>query len=153
MRYRQVPTGVAVVLLNAEGGMLLGKRVNVLGEGLWGLPGGALESGESLCDCAYRELHEETGIREHIKNSRQIHVVAHNICGQPWVTVYFHFIQQQGFQATPRLMEPNKCDEWRYINADEINTLFAKGELFGGTSTYHAYTLAVMQMQGTYKRE
>lgn len=52
-------TGTAVVLRNAIGHVLLHKRTD---NGMWGLPGGMLEMGESLEDAAVREVFEEVGI-------------------------------------------------------------------------------------------
>lgn len=42
--------------------VLLARRANPPDEGLWGFPGGRLELGETLADCAARELMEETGV-------------------------------------------------------------------------------------------
>lgn len=52
-----VAAGVAVQA--PDGAVLLERRTD---DGLWGLPGGALELGESLEDAARRELLEETGL-------------------------------------------------------------------------------------------
>ncbi|MDG5473373.1 NUDIX hydrolase [Jeotgalibacillus sp. ET6] len=50
--------GVAVLVFNDSGNILLQKRT----EGMWGLPGGFIELGESTEDAARREVKEETGI-------------------------------------------------------------------------------------------
>jgi 8-oxo-dGTP diphosphatase len=42
--------------------ILLIQRASALGNGLWSLPGGKLEQGETLLQAANRELLEETGI-------------------------------------------------------------------------------------------
>jgi ADP-ribose pyrophosphatase YjhB (NUDIX family) len=50
---------VFVAVVDDEGRVLAHARDS----GPWSLPGGALEVGESLDDCAARELFEETGVR------------------------------------------------------------------------------------------
>ncbi|MCM3633540.1 NUDIX hydrolase [Paenibacillus camelliae] len=50
----------ACVLLIRDGTLLLEKRTD---NGLWGLPGGSLEPGETMEEVAVRELYEETGLR------------------------------------------------------------------------------------------
>jgi 8-oxo-dGTP diphosphatase len=53
--------GVAVVI-ERDGRVLLVKRKNAHGAGSWAVPGGHLEFGEMLEECAIRETREEVGI-------------------------------------------------------------------------------------------
>ncbi|WP_327253342.1 NUDIX domain-containing protein [Streptomyces sp. NBC_01244] len=53
-----VPAASAVVVDDA-GRVLLQRRTD---NGMWALPGGKMELGESLGDCAVRETFEETGV-------------------------------------------------------------------------------------------
>lgn len=53
-----VPAASAVVA-DDEGRILLQRRVD---NGMWALPGGRMEIGESLPECAIRETREETGL-------------------------------------------------------------------------------------------
>ena len=50
--------GAVVGVIDAHGKILLQKRP----EGIWGLPGGILELGESVEEAARREVFEETGV-------------------------------------------------------------------------------------------
>lgn len=49
----------AVALFNSEGNILLLRRKD---NDKWTMPGGTLDYGESLADCAVREVREETGL-------------------------------------------------------------------------------------------
>ncbi|MFD5419631.1 NUDIX hydrolase [Streptomyces sp. NPDC127069] len=53
-----LPAASAVVV-DDEGRVLLQRRTD---NGMWALPGGRMELGESIGDCAIRETYEETGI-------------------------------------------------------------------------------------------
>lgn len=55
----EIRPGVAAVIFNGEGGILLQRRSD---NGLWGLPGGSVEIGESVRDAIAREVREETGL-------------------------------------------------------------------------------------------
>lgn len=53
--------GVGVAVLD-DGRLLLVQRGRDPGRGLWAVPGGKVELGESLRDAARREVEEETGL-------------------------------------------------------------------------------------------
>ena len=54
-----IATGSVVIVCDKEGRVLLQRRSD---NGCWGLPGGAMELGESFEDTARREALEETGL-------------------------------------------------------------------------------------------
>ncbi len=54
-----IQTGSAVILINEEKKILMILNKATLN---WGFPGGSMELGESLEDCARRELKEEIGV-------------------------------------------------------------------------------------------
>lgn len=62
-----VKVGIGVLVFK-DGKVLLCKRKGSHGAGEYGGPGGHLEFGESILDCARRECREEVGIE--IKNIR-----------------------------------------------------------------------------------
>jgi ADP-ribose pyrophosphatase YjhB (NUDIX family) len=55
----QIRPGVAAIIQDAEGRILLQRRSD---NGLWGLPGGSVEIGESVQEAIVREVREETGL-------------------------------------------------------------------------------------------
>jgi ADP-ribose pyrophosphatase YjhB (NUDIX family) len=55
-----IPLAYSTALVRDENGRMLFQRRSDFG--VWGLPGGILEFGESPADCAMREAHEETGL-------------------------------------------------------------------------------------------
>ena len=57
----QPQVGIGVIITQ-EDQVLLMKRRNAHGDGTWSTPGGHLEYGESLEECAIRETQEEIGV-------------------------------------------------------------------------------------------
>src|SRR2546428_8765233 len=55
----RIKLGVAVLIRDDQGRFLLEKRSDT---GLWGIPGGRIEPGETVRDAAVREILEETGL-------------------------------------------------------------------------------------------
>lgn len=110
----KVAVGVIVVKDNK---ILFGKRKNALGEGSWGLPGGRLEFGETIEDCAHRETREETGIK--IKNLRQ-GPYTNDIFqkeNKHYLTVY---IISEYDSGEVKIMEPDKCEQWDWFEWDNL---------------------------------
>ena len=54
---------VDCLVINSQNQVLLIKRLNDPFKDSWALPGGFIEMDETLIDSAYRELNEETGIK------------------------------------------------------------------------------------------
>ena len=61
---RQLRPSVAAIIINADGHVLLQRRSD---NGLWGLPGGGVEIGESVSTAIVREVQEETGLTVEIE--------------------------------------------------------------------------------------
>jgi 8-oxo-dGTP pyrophosphatase MutT (NUDIX family) len=59
----RVKVGLGVLVVDPQGRILLEKRSD---SGMWGLPGGAVDTGESITMAALREVKEETGLEVRI---------------------------------------------------------------------------------------
>ena len=106
--------GIGVVVVK-EGKVLLGKRKNAHGSGDWGFPGGHLEHGESVADCALRELTEETGLKG---ISLQLGPWTNDIIDEKHYVTLFVFIDL--FEGNPQVKEPNKCEEWNWFDWNDL---------------------------------
>ncbi|MHA1577782.1 MAG: NUDIX hydrolase [Candidatus Thorarchaeota archaeon] len=92
MSTRRYPTfpvpGVGAVVLGSEG-VLLVRRVKDPGKGLWSIPGGGVEVGETQKEAVIREVQEETGIEcEVMELVNTADVILHDSNGQ----VEFHYL-------------------------------------------------------------
>jgi 8-oxo-dGTP diphosphatase len=87
-RSRHPGVGVGVALVE-EGKILLVRRGHDPGKGLWAVPGGKVDFGETLREAAVREVREETGLEvevgrviwagEHV--SDDVHIVLIDFLG------------------------------------------------------------------------
>ena len=113
--------GVGVVI-KRDDKVLLGKRTGSHGAGEWSLPGGHLEFYEELHECARREVREETGLE-----------IEGDVTLGPYTNDFFfddrkHYITLYLFasclRGDPRVMEPNRCEEWRWCSSPYPEPIF-----------------------------
>jgi 8-oxo-dGTP diphosphatase len=111
----EVRVGVGVAVITDRGLVLL-KRSGSHGAGEWSLPGGHLEFGESVIDCAARETLEETGLI--LVNAQIMPFITEDFFpGKQYITVYV-----LGYAAGAAvIMEPNKASDLIMLtNNDEL---------------------------------
>lgn len=108
--------GVGVCLLK-DGKVLLGKRINAHGQGTWAFPGGHLEFGETVAECAVREVEEETGMQ--ITNIRRGPFTEDFFLeqGKHYITIIMIADWKAG---EPELREPHKCEQWAWFEWDQL---------------------------------
>ena len=92
MSGRRHPThpvpGVGAVVVGSQG-VLLARRDKAPGKGLWSIPGGGVELGETQETSVVREVEEETGVRcEVLEFVNTVDLITRDSTG----TVEFHFI-------------------------------------------------------------
>ncbi|KAM7215134.1 NUDIX hydrolase domain-like protein [Rhypophila decipiens] len=116
-----VRVGVAAVIKNSEGKLLMGIRKGSSG-GTWQFPGGHLEVGETPFVCAERETWEEAGI--HVKAERMLGLT--NDIFDPeskhYITIFVSCRLEDDGQE-PMTMEPDKCEGWFWREWVDIKEL------------------------------
>lgn len=114
--------GVGVMLLK-NNKVLLGKRNDdpkkadtlLGGAGSWTLPGGKLDFGEKIGDCAKREVFEETGIK--INKITLVSVSNNFAYGNHFVTIGFLC---EDIEDNPKVVEPEQITEWKWFSFKEL---------------------------------
>jgi 8-oxo-dGTP diphosphatase len=114
-----VKVGVGLYIFNEKNQVLLGLRKSAHATGTWCPPGGHMEFGETNEQAAVREAKEETGLQietkdisfagvtnDFFKESNKHYITLHMSCHK--------------FSGTPRVMEPDKCAEWRWFDMDKL---------------------------------
>lgn len=108
------------VLLVSGTSLLLSKRRDAHGEfdGMWHLPSGKLEAGESVLEAACREVAEEIGVRLAASALRHVHTAHVTAPGrEPRLGLFF---EARGWEGEPVNREPAKCSELRWFDLDEL---------------------------------
>jgi 8-oxo-dGTP diphosphatase len=101
---------VSYVLLERDGKILLGKRMNAFGAGCWSMPAGHIEHGEGVLQCAARELKEETGL-----DAESFAFVALRLV-TPYENNVAFLVRADGWTDEPSNAEPEKNEDWQWFD-------------------------------------
>lgn len=116
--------GVGVMIVK-NGKVLLGKRKGAHGDGTYGWAGGHLEFGETLEECARREVLEETGLK--VKSLKFLCLSNIIFYGKHYLDIEFLC---DDFEGEPKVMEPKKREGWKWYDIDNLpSPLFKAVEL------------------------
>jgi 8-oxo-dGTP diphosphatase len=115
-----VGVGTAFLLVNDKGQVLLGKRKGAHKAGHWSAPGGWIDrEDESTSISVIRELKEETGMEARRATPLCWTTEDHEDLGARTISLY-HYCHYEDFSGEPELMEPHKCEEWRWFDVDAL---------------------------------
>ena len=114
-----IGVGVGALILDEAGRIFLSQRGPLAKNerGLWEIPGGGVEFGETLADALRREMREEYAIE--IEVGDLLDVVDHILPaeGQHWVSPTFICRITAG---EPRIVEPGKCSAIGWFGLAEM---------------------------------
>jgi ADP-ribose pyrophosphatase YjhB (NUDIX family) len=121
---------VGAIVHDAEGRLLVIRRGRPPGEGLWSLPGGRVEPGESDAAAVVRELAEETGLR--VEPRRLVGSVERP--GPEGVT---YDIRDYAAEVTGGALRPgDDAREARWVGPDELRRLPTTDGLLEALTTW-----------------
>ena len=113
----------AHVMLVRDGELLLTRRRGSYGDGMWHLPSGKLDAGESVLDAAVREAREEVGVLIDPVDFQHVHTVHATAADQePRLGLFF---ETRRWEGEPVNREPDKCSavEWFRLDALPENVI------------------------------
>ncbi|MCK8120174.1 NUDIX hydrolase [Pseudoalteromonas sp. 2CM32C] len=130
-----VRVGVAVIIMR-QNTILLGERIGAHGANTWATPGGHLEFGESVEQCAIREVFEETGLNVSQITKLDFTNDIFSAENKHYITLYVKADYDGG---EPVLNEPNKCIQWRWCDINNLpSPLFTSLKNYLTTATLTA---------------
>ena len=116
----KVGTGVLIIKDNC---ILLGKRKVEVGNGMYALPGGSLEEGESLEECAIREVKEETNL-----TLDSVEKIGQESDAENYLCHYFKAYLDNDSELEN--VEPDKSGDWEWYSVDALpEPLFGRIDL------------------------
>jgi 8-oxo-dGTP diphosphatase len=109
---------VGAVVRDESGRILVVRRARPPTEGLWSIPGGRVEPGETLAEAARREVREETGLDVEVQE----------VLGGVEIPHGDNVYDVADFAATVRGVVPplaagDDASEARWVTADELSDL------------------------------
>ena len=119
MQHNKRPgVGVSVQVFSKENKsyVLMGKRLNKTGYGLYSFPGGHVEFGETFIETAIREVKEETNLD--IENIEIVKIIN---CVNKKNNYHYVVPFLKAYSKDDKLlknMEPDKCENWKWYNWD-----------------------------------
>lgn len=111
------PTSTAIIT-NTEGQILLVKRARDPQKGMWDLPGGFIDLGETAETALQRELQEELGVDAEKLEYFGSWVNTYDYKDVPYVTLDLIFVAT--VTQTPRVVDEHEISEMQWMEPEQI---------------------------------
>lgn len=109
--------GVAAVIWNEKGQVLLGLRKSSLGTGTWGFPGGHVEVGEHPAAATIRETKEETDLDIVVGKLLGVVSTWHEDIQTQYFTLFY---TTDSYEGTLKVLENHKCAGWEWFDPFDL---------------------------------
>lgn len=113
----RVRVGVGVIVLDEGQKILLGKRLANYNNGLWAVPAGHVELGETFSEAARRELLEETSL--HARKLELIGLNNYTDDKKERQYVNIDFLVRE-YDGVVQNREPDLCAGWHWFPIDNL---------------------------------
>ncbi|MEV8590468.1 NUDIX hydrolase [Streptomyces sp. NPDC051180] len=111
----QASLGAGVVVLDGAGRVLLGLHRS----GVWELPGGKVEPGESVEAAAVRELAEETTLLADPADVEVLGLILDSVTSAELTRMTVATLVR-GFRGVPAVAEPDRIERWEWTDPDRL---------------------------------
>lgn len=112
--------GTSCLLIKEPHFVLLGLRKGSHEAGKWSTPGGHLEEDEAPVDAVLREFREESGILPNDLHELPVPFIWQYEVFESKRYVNLVHIAFVGDYVNAILMEPDKCEEWRWVDTKDV---------------------------------
>ena len=115
---------IDLIVLNDQGLVLLGHRLNRPAQGYWFVPGGRVRKDERLNDAFLRLTHEELGMTAQRASARLLGLYEHfytdNFSGNDFSTHYVVLGYELAWQGLQDALPVSQHDQYRWFGVDEL---------------------------------
>lgn len=117
----QLVPAVHLFLFNAKGQLLMARRYNTgYEDGNYSVVAGHVEEHETVLEAARREAKEEVGIEIELEAFQFVHVMHRRREKVHLPDRVDFFVSAHEWEGALRNMEPNKCDDLRWVDMDQL---------------------------------
>jgi len=110
IRHKQ-SSSVFILLMKNQQVCMLRRKATGWMDGLFSIPAGGIEAGETIRNAAIREAHEELGVHILPSDLHYVHTLHSKTNDEMWIG---HFFQAEIWNGNPVLCEPDKHNDMQW---------------------------------------